>query len=283
MSYLRTAINPIAARLNRLARVTLLPLVGRAVPRDGVTVHRDLAYGPRSRNELDLYVPDGLTAPAPVLLFFYGGSWQSGSKDVYDAFGRLFAHAGIVTAIADYRLYPEVKYPAFLEDGADAITFLHRHVADYGGDPERLFVAGHSAGAYIAVMLAVNDTYLKAADGETSWIRGVIGLAGPYDFLPLYEAEVIDIFGGAREMATQPIKYAGNPAPPMLLAHGLADKTVGAGNSRRMAERLLGAGNKVELKGYLGIGHIAIVLSLLPPLRKRTTLYADMLRFLRAG
>ncbi len=283
MSYLRTAINPIAAGLNGLARATLLPLVGRTVPRDGVTVHRDLAYGERPRNRLDLYVPDGLTKPAPVLLFFYGGSWQSGSKDIYDAFGRLFAQAGIITAIADYRLYPEVRYPAFLEDGAEATAFLHREIATYGGNPDKLYVSGHSAGAYIAVMLAVNDTYLKAAGGDTSWIRGVIGLAGPYDFLPLYEAEMIDIFGGAREMATQPIKYAGNPAPPMLLAHGMADKVVGAGNSRRMAERLLGAGNKVELKGYPGIGHIAIVLSLLPPLRKRTTLYADMLRFMQSS
>jgi acetyl esterase/lipase len=283
MSYLRTALNPIAAGLNGLARATLLPLVGRTVPRDDVTVHRDLVYGAAARNRLDLYVPDGLKAPAPVLLFFYGGAWQSGSKDIYDAFGRLFAHAGIVTAVADYRLYPEVRYPAFLEDGAQAIAFLHQEVARYGGDPGRLFISGHSAGAYIAVMLAVNGTYLKAAGGDTSWIRGVIGLAGPYDFLPLYEAAMIDIFGGARELATQPIRYAGNPSPPMLLAHGLDDKTVGRGNSRRMAEKLVAAGNKVELKGYPGIGHIAIVLSLLPPLRKRTTLYADMLRFVGAN
>ncbi len=281
MSYLRTAINPITAGLNGLARATLLPLVGRTVPRAGVTVHRDLEYGAAARDRLDLYVPDGLKAAAPVLLFFYGGSWQSGSKDIYDAFGRLFAQAGIVTAVADYRLYPEVRYPAFLEDGANAVAFLHREIANYGGDPDKLFVSGHSAGAYIAVMLAVNGTYLEAAGGETAWLRGVIGLAGPYDFLPLYEAAMIDIFGGDRELATQPIRYAGNPAPPMLLAHGLADKTVGRGNSRRMAEKLVAAGNKVELKGYPGIGHIAIMLSLLPPLRKWTTLYADMLRFVR--
>jgi acetyl esterase/lipase len=282
MSFLRKA-SPISASLNGLARATLLPLVGRTVPLGGVTGHRDLAYGENARNRIDLYVPDGLRGPVPVLLFFYGGSWQGGSKDIYDAFGRLFAREGIVTAIADYRLYPEVKYPAFLEDGASAVAFLHEHVASYGGDPARLFVSGHSAGAYIAVMLAVNDRYLTAVGGNTSWLRGVIGLAGPYDFLPLYETAMIDIFGGAREMATQPIKYAGNPSPPMLLAHGLADKTVGAGNSRRMAEKLLGGGNAVELKGYPGVGHIGIMLSLLPPFRRRTTLYADMLRFLRAG
>jgi acetyl esterase/lipase len=283
MSYLRTAINPIAAGLNSLARTTLLPLVGRTVPHDGVTVYRDLVYGALSRNRLDLYVPDGLETPAPVLLFFYGGSWQSGSKEIYEPFGRLFARAGIVTAVADYRLYPEVRYPAFLEDGADALVFLHRRVSEFGGDPAKLFVSGHSAGAYIAVMIGVNGKYLRAAGGDKSWVRGVIGLAGPYDFLPLYEPAMIDIFGGARDMATQPIKYAMNPSPPMLLAHGLADKTVGPGNSRRMAERLLAAGNKVELKGYRGTGHISIVLSLLPPMRNRTTLYADMLRFLRAG
>jgi acetyl esterase/lipase len=258
----------------------LIPLVDLSVPRSGYTVQRDLAYGPQARHRLDLYVPGGLAAPAPVLVFFYGGSWQSGSKAIYRAFGQAFASQGIVTAVADYRLYPQVKYPAFIEDGAMAFRFLRDRVAQQGGDPARIFLSGHSAGAYIAAMLAVNAPYLDAVGAAPSQVRGVIGMAGPYDFLPLSDPALIDIFGGDRVMATQPIKYAANKVPPMLLAHGTKDTTVGAGNSRRFAARLAQHGNKVEVKLYDGIGHLGLLLSLARVFRRRTTLYADMLRFI---
>ncbi|MEJ0028278.1 MAG: alpha/beta hydrolase [Rhizomicrobium sp.] len=281
--------NKAARALERLAYAVqdgalklALPLIDSRVPRSGYRVLADLAYGPAARQKLDLYVPDGLTAPAPVLLFFYGGSWQSGSKAIYRAFGQAFASEGIVTAVADYRLYPEVRYPAFVEDGALALRFLRRQAGAQGGDPDRLFVSGHSAGAYIATMLAVNADYLKAVDLSPAAIRGVIGLAGPYDFLPLYDPALIDIFGGARVMATQPIKHVAPGAPPMLLAHGTGDTTVGAGNSRRFARRLAAADNAVELIEYRGIGHLGIILSLARDLRRRTTLHADMLRFIAA-
>jgi acetyl esterase/lipase len=256
------------------------PLFDLAIPKSGYAVRRDLAYGDDPRAGLDLYVPDGLSAPAPVILFFYGGSWQSGSKDIYRAFGQAFASAGIITAVADYRLYPQVKYPAFIEDGAQALGFVHERIAEHGGDPARVFVSGHSAGAYIAAMLACNPAYLGEARYE--WIAGVIGVAGPYDFLPLHDPALIDIFGGDRVMATQPIKYAQNRSVPMLLAHGTADTTVGAGNSRRMAKRLREAGNAVELIEYKGASHLGIILSLAHGFRGNTTLRDDMLRFISA-
>jgi acetyl esterase/lipase len=259
----------------------LAPLVDLSVPKRGYAVGRDLAYGDGNRQAMDLYVPDGLARPAPVLLFFYGGSWQSGSKGVYRAFGQAFASQGIITAIADYRLYPQVKYPAFVEDGARAFRFLRDSVAQRGGDPARIVLCGHSAGAYIAAMLALDPLYLGAVDASPAQIRGVIGLAGPYDFLPLYDPVLIDIFGGDRLMATQPIKYATNRAPPMMLAHGTRDTTVGAGNSRRLAARLQQAGNAVTLRLFDGIGHLGLLLSLARGQRHRTTLYEDMLRFIR--
>ncbi len=162
------------------------------------------------------------------------------------------------------------------------MRFVHEHARDYGGDAGRLFVSGHSAGAYIAVMLAVNDSYLKTAQADPSWIRSAIGIAGPYDFLPLYDPALIDIFGGDRDMATQPIRYAAGRHPPMLLAHGTADTTVGAGNSRRMAARLRASGNDVDVKLYDGVSHLGIILSLAPGLRGNTTLYPDMLAFIAA-
>ncbi|MBL6852553.1 MAG: alpha/beta hydrolase [Alphaproteobacteria bacterium] len=260
----------------------LVPAVNAVVPRTGYRVLPDRAYGPLPRHRLDLYVPDRPLSSAPVLVFFYGGSWQSGSKNIYRAFGQVFSSEGMIVAIADYGLYPNVKYPTFLHDGAHVVRFLRETVEMLGGDPSRIVVSGHSAGAYIAAMLGVNPIYLNSVGGGPSWIRAVIGIAGSYDFLPLYDAAMIDIFGGARNMETQPIKYAANRAPPMLLAHGTKDSTVGAGNSRRFATRLLSYGNDVQVKLYDGIGHLDILLSLAKPWRKRTTLHADMLQFIRS-
>ncbi len=275
------ALNHLAAATGGWALNAAVPLLNLAVPAEGYRILPDIAYGSDPRQRLDLYVPDVLLGPAPILLFFYGGSWQSGSKSIYRAVGQAFASQGIITAVADYRIYPQVRYPAFIEDGALALRLLRDTAGAHGGDSARLFVSGHSAGAYIATMLGVNASYLNAVSLAPSDLRGIVGIAGPYDFLPLYDPVLIDIFGGDRLMATQPIKHARNPAPPMLLAHGTADTTIGAGNSRRMAERLRGAGNRVELVQYPGIGHLEIVVSLAHGFRKRTSLYDDMLRFIR--
>src|SRR4051812_20947263 len=164
--------------------------------RSRYAVQRDLSFGADPRQKLDLYVPGGLDKPVPVLLFFYGGGWEGGRRQRYRAFGRAFASAGIVTAVADYRLYPAVKYPAFVEDAAAALAFLRAHVADHGGDPQRLFVSGHSAGAYNAVMLASEPKFLARHGGALDWIKGVIGIAGPYDFLPMEQKHYVDMFHG---------------------------------------------------------------------------------------
>jgi acetyl esterase/lipase len=274
------AVSHLTALAGSAGLAAAVPLFDRFIPRAGYTVQRDLAYGEHPRQRLDLYLPDGLMALAPVLLFFYGGSWQSGTKAIYRFLGQAFASQGIIVAVADYRLYPEVKYPVFIEDGARAFRFLRDHARDWSGDPTRIVVSGHSAGAYIATMLGVNPLYLAAVDATPSDIRGIIGIAGPYDFLPLQDPALIDIFGGGRNMATQPIKYAANPSPPMLLAHGTKDSTVGAGNTRHIAARLEQAGNAVEVELYGGTGHLGIVLSLAHGFRKNTTLHADMLRFI---
>ena len=269
-------LSHVLASAGNFALSATAPLFNLAIPKRGYSFTRDVAYGNGPCARLDLYVPEGLAVPAPVLLFFHGGSWQSGSKNVYRFFGQAFASAGISVAVADYRLYPQVKYPAFVEDGAAALRFLRDSIANYGGDATRIFLSGHSAGAFIAAMLACNPEF----GVDRAWIRGVIGIAGAYDFLPLYDPVLIDMFGGDRVMATQPIKYAGNPAPPMLLANGTADRTVG-GNSRRMAKRLRESGNQVELIEYQGVTHLGIMRALAPGFRTRTPLREDMLRFIR--
>jgi acetyl esterase/lipase len=257
-------------------------LVNLLVPRSGYVVHRGIAYGPDPRQKLDIYVPDGLKGPAPVLLFFYGGSWEGGSRDHYLAFGQTFASAGIVTVVADYRLYPQVRWPAFVEDAAGAVALLHKDIAKYGGDPKRLFVSGHSAGAYNAVMVASDPTYLKAVGGDFSWLRGVIGIAGPYDFLPLKSDNLIAIFHGANNRQILPITHVDGQRPPMLLIHGTADTTVGPQNTRSMASTLKAHGSAVEKITYKDVGHLGIILSLLPGLGWKAPLRQDMLAFIHA-
>ena len=259
-----------------------LGVINLLVPRSGYDVHPGLAYGPDPRQTLDVYVPKGLKGPAPVLLFFYGGSWQSGNRGDYLAFGQAFASAGIVTAVADYRLYPQVKYPAFAQDAAGALAWLHGHAGAYGGDASRIFVSGHSAGAYNAVMLAAEPKFLAARGGNPDWIRGVIGIAGPYNFLPMREPAYIDMFHGANNQESMPVKHVTGPRPPMLLLTGDADETVAPHNSDDMAAALKAHGSAVRVIRYPGVGHIGIILSLVPGFRGTTSLRQDMLDFIHA-
>jgi acetyl esterase/lipase len=272
----------VAALATLLSACSPAPLLNLAVPQDGYRIERDLAYGADPRQKLDLYVPDHLAAPAPVMLFFYGGSWEGGSKSYYKALGQAFASKGIIVAVADYRVYPQVRYPAFVEDGARAFKFLHTHVAARGGDPARLFISGHSAGAYIAMMLAADPRYLGAAGADPAGIRGVIGIAGPYNFLPLQDKNLIAIFGGASRADTQPINYIDGKRPPMLLAYGTDDTTVLPRNTLALAAKLRSFDSPVDVKSYAGVGHIGIILSLAPGFRGRTSLRQDILDFVSA-
>ncbi len=265
-----------------LAACSPVSVLNLAVPRSGYHVVRDLAYGPDTRQKLDLYVPDqggGGAAKMPVILFFYGGSWQTGSKKMYLALGQAFASKGIIVAIADYRLYPQIRYPVFLDDSASAFAYVRDHVAEYDGDPKRLFLAGHSAGAYNAVMLAADGRYLHKASADIAEICGVIGIAGPYNFLPLTDKHLIAMFGGANRPGTQPITYIDGKRPPMLLAAGTGDATVSPRNSSDLAAKLKSFGSPVQLATYPDVGHIGIILSLAPGFRGRTSLRDDIIRF----
>jgi len=256
-----------------------ISLLNLAVSREGYHVVRDLAYGADPRQKLDLYVPDAPPPKMPVILFFYGGSWQTGTKDLYLALGQAFASKGVMVAVADYRLYPQIRYPAFVEDGARAFVFVRDHAGAYGGDPKRLFLAGHSAGAYNAMMLAADGHYLRQAGADIAQVCGVIGIAGPYNFLPLTDPKLIALFGGANRPETQPITYIDGKRPPMLLAAGTSDETVSPRNSSDLAKKLKSFGSPVRLLTYPDVGHIGIILSLAPGFRGRTSLREDILQF----
>jgi acetyl esterase/lipase len=273
-------IGNLAAFFRTLVYSGAVAAANALVPRGGYTLREDIAYGSGARQKLDIYMPDGLTALAPVLIFFHGGSWQFGDKEQYRALGQAFASKGIVTVAANYHLFPPDGFPRFIEDGALAFRYVHAHAHDFGGDPERIFLCGHSAGAHIVAMLGANGDYLRAAGVDPSAPRGIIGIAGPYDFLPIKDPVLIELFGGAEVPETQPIHFVDGKRAPMLLAHGRDDTTVGAGNSKRLAQKLQSFGSEVVVRYYHRTGHIGILLSLAPGFRKRTTLYQDMLAFI---
>jgi acetyl esterase/lipase len=243
----------------------------------------DIAYGPEPRQRLDVYVPDGGATGAPVVVFFYGGSWDSGRKEDYAFVGKALAAQGFVTVVADYRLVPDVRFPVFLEDGAQAVRWTHDHIAAFGGDPRRLYLLGHSAGAYNAVMLTLDAHYLRQAGLRPGAVRGTAALAGPYDFLPLSVDATIAAFGQAKNLpATQPIDFVHASAPPMFLAAGDQDTTVYPRNTTGLAARLRSAGAEVVEKIYPGVTHAGIMLALSRPFRGQAPVLADVTAFFRA-
>lgn len=250
-------------------------------PRSGYVVHRDLLFDAGTDLRLDVYVPSGVR-DAPVAVFFYGGSWQEGARADYRFVGEALARQGMVVAVPDYRLYPAVRYPAFLSDAARAVAWMHAHASRYGGDPSMLFLAGHSAGAYNAAMLSLDPEYLADAGMDRDAIRGMIGLAGPYDFLPLQDVVLQDIFAPAADLReSQPITHVDGRNPPLLLIHGLDDRQVLAENSRRLAARIEDAGGPVTLRLYDHLSHPLAVADLAAPLRWRSDLLQQIATFVR--
>jgi acetyl esterase/lipase len=252
-------------------------LLNATVPRKGYTLEPDIAYGPDRRQKLDLYRPDTPRADGKAVIFFYGGSWDSGSKSDYLFVAQALTAGGYSVVIPDYRLYPEVRFPAFVEDGAQAVRWTSHHVGS-----GKLFVMGHSAGAHIALMLMTNTPYLQAAGVDRMAQQGVVGLCGPYDFLPLTSAKLIDIFGSANNPDMEAITFARAPLPPALLIHGTADETVYPRNSERLAAAWRKAGAPVELKLYPGVGHIDVVASFADLLQSRAPTRSDVLAWLDA-
>ncbi len=270
---LATAVGASAA----LAPVGALNLIARLG--GGYALERDIAYGPLPRQRLDVYRPRRAPAGAPVAIFFYGGSWDSGDKAMYRFVGAALANRGIVTVIPDYRVYPDVRFPTFLEDAARAVASARRSVSP--GAP--VFLIGHSAGAHIAAMLALDPQWL-AGEGLTPQhdVAGLVGLSGPYDFLPLHSATLKAIFGPPETLGrTQPINFVGAGAPPAFLATGRGDTVVDPDNTRRLAERIRSAGGDVETRIYDRVSHQTMIGAFSFPLRPLAPVLADVAAFIR--
>jgi len=279
-------------RRNLLGCLASLPLAGLAggcsradlvnalVPRDRYRRLVGLPYGAGPRRTLDLYRPDG-EGPFPVVVFFYGGGWDSGDRGDYLFVGQRLADAGYLVVIPDYRLYPEVAFPDFLDDCALAVAWAGDHAAEYDGDAGRLVLMGHSAGAYNAMMLALDARYLDAAGWPASRIDAVVSLAGPFDFRPFDTARLQGVFGTWPDpAATQPVSFARGDAPPLLLLTGTDDEIVLPRNSENLARAIGEQGGAVTIVRYEGMGHIGIVAALAQPLPGSDAVFEDIRDYL---
>ena len=287
MAFRKFPVIPSLLALGALALTACSPLTAfnTLTPKDpAAIVGRDVPFGANPRQKLDIYAPRGGVKAVPVLVFFYGGGWNSGRRQDYRFVAKALAAQGFLTIVPDYRVYPEVRYPEFLVDGAMAVRWAQDHAAEYGGDPTSILLAGHSAGAYNAVELALDDRFLKAAGVDLRSIKGVAGLAGPYDFLPLDVGETKDAFGQAPDLpSTQPVNHVRNDAPPVFLAHGDRDTVVGPYHTENLAKALVGVNAPVEKHIYAGVGHGGLVLALSQPFRGNGPVLVDMTRFLKAA
>ena len=262
------------------------PLTAINAVTSGSASEKELAisYGNDIRNQLDIYRPRNGNGAAPVVVFFYGGSWNMGSRSDYAFVGEALAERGIVAVLADYRLYPQVRYPDFVDDSARAVAWTLKEIQRHGGDPKRVFVMGHSAGAYNAAMVAIDKRWLAAAGASTDALRGFIGLAGPYDFIPINDKNVRPVFFYPdTPPASQPINHVTATAPPALLIASHTDKLVDpVRNTGGLANRLRSVGVAVDEIYFDNTSHASLIGAIAWPLRGLAPVLDTVVKFVKS-
>ncbi len=232
----------------------------------GTAIGTNIVFDTEHQLKLDVFTPQ-TARNAPTIVFFGGRRWNLGSKDEYRFVGQTLASQGFVVVIPDYRKYPKVRFPAFVEDAARAVKWVHENVARYGGSPDKMFVMGHSAGAHMAALLALNAEFLKPVGLTPQNLRGMIGLAGPYDFMPITDPQLRDVFAPPEQYElSQPIYYVDGRNPPMLLVHGEDDQDVWVKNTRNLAKAIADAGGPVDTLIYDKLSHSCAVAALSAPM-----------------
>ena len=269
-----------------LAACSPVRTLNALVPAGTHTLTAAVVYGPLPRQLLDVYRPTTAAPPGgwPVVVFFYGGSWNSGQRGDYTFVGEALASRGLVALVADYRLYPAVRYPEFLHDCAAALAWGLGHAGELGGNPSRVFVMGHSAGAYNAAMLALDARWLAATGHSPRELAGFIGLAGPYDFLPIINPDAQPVFFHPNYPSdTQPLAFASAAAPRSFLAAPKTDALVNPQrNTVGLATRLAAAGVPVTLKLYERVNHLTLAGAFARPLRWLAPVLDDVVSFVNA-
>jgi len=247
---------------------------------DRSAVH-SVVFDPEHSLSLDVHRAQGLAAGAPVVVFVYGGDWRTGRREDYRFVAQSLAKAGLLVFVPDYRKTPQVTFPAFVEDAAKAVAWSKHHAAEYGGDPSRIYLLGHSAGAHIVAMLGTDGRFLQAVGMRPRDLAGVVGMSGPYDFLPLTDPDLQQVFAPQTNWPlSQPVNFVDGDEPPFLLFQGTADKTVRPRNSVSMAAKLRAAGEPVQLQMIEGAGHVATLTGLV---RESSDVRTQVLQFIRAA
>lgn len=233
--------------------------------------------------KLDIWRPDRASnsSQLPVLIFWHGGGWVKGSRQDYAFAGKAFAKEGFLVVIPDYRKVPDVHFPAFVRDGAEAVRWVQDNIAQYGGDPDNIALSGHSAGAHTAVLLGLDSRWIEQASGNMDSIKAVIGMSGPYDFYPFDKKRSIDAMARYEEPErTQPVNFARADAPAMLLLTSTKDTIVRPRNAIKLTEKLEAAGAKVAMINYEGLSHEEVVMALSVPFRSKAGVLVDSSDFL---
>lgn len=265
-----------------LSACSALQVISDTSPFDHYTLTPAIAYGSAARQKLDLYEPVTLKPGAPTVVFFYGGGWRDGERAQYQFVASALTEAGFRVIIPDYRLYPEVRFPDFVNDGAAAVAWAVSNAPGNGGAREGVYLVGHSAGAHIAALLATDPDYLNAESVQLDEILGLVGLSGPYDFLPIKSGYLLDVFPADSREASQPVNFVNSKAPPTLLIHGEDDEIVEPGNSERFGAGLREAGVPVTIEYYAGTGHAAVAAALAPQLTFVADTLDDTIAFIKA-
>lgn len=255
------------------------------------TRHHDVAYGPEPEQRLDVYLPTQPRTPAgeraaletrrgrAIVVFWHGGRWTFGDKAQYRFVGAALTELDCIAVLPNYRHYPHVLMPGFMADAARAVRWSAAHATELGADPDRLYLMGHSAGAHLAALVALDHRWLEAQGGVPR-LAGLIGLSGPYDFLPLQEDDVKAMFGPPeRYPESQPINFVRRDAPPALLIHGIRDDKVWPKNSRNLATALEARNVPVRLELLPHLGHADTVAALSRPARRRAPTLARIAEF----
>lgn len=240
------------------------------------------AYGQHPRQKVDVYQPKTPASNPAMVVFFYGGSWSSGDREDYRFVGEALASQGVVAVVADYRLSPEFRYPVFVQDSASAMRWAFDHAGDHGVSQARIFVMGHSAGAYNAAMLALDKRWLEAVDLAPSRLAGWIGLAGPYDFLPIKDKKTQAAFNWPdTPKDSQPLFHASSASPPALLLAPVHDGVVDPLRSTvAMAQKLKNADVRVESAQFDGVSHVTLIAAMASVLRGRAPVLARVTAFI---
>ncbi len=247
----------------------------------GVDRHLNLAYGQDARQRLDVYAPRQ-AMNRPVVIFWYGGSWSEGSKADYRFVGMMLAERGFVAVLPDYRLYPQVTFPLFDEDGARAVAWVEQHAQEFGGDPRHIVLMGHSAGGHTAAFLAFNHAFLERFGADPQSISGLVGLSGTYELVPDTDSLRAAFPSPYTERDWQPIRFVDEHAPPTLLLHGLDDTEVLPQEAIDLRDALLRTHVRVELHLYPHRGHGDTVASFALLARWRTPAVEDTVKFIKS-